>query len=429
MRQVIKEAIQQIKDAGFSHIKVELEGDLGRDGERDCETCFGEGGYECDNCNGSGQVVDYDANRLELGLDEDDEVYKDCEYCFGDGRVECDDCSGEGTHSHYIDEEDCEQIMRDYVSRETLDRLVYGNFYEDGSVDSEFTFTVAIEDSEDIIEWINAFKHLAERASEDGHIDVTGAGMHITLLQSGDYDAQSSLNRAGMRNFESEVTKLLPALFFVASSGHQSRDLQYRYPRISGNDKYSAIYTHGDTCLEYRLFETCYDRPEAIWDFIQAIAQTLKFYTNPELKVKAIGKRFGFTDGDNLARFYNTPEQLRILNSTIKEVKPKDKSFKKLKEERGVRYTIKSLTNQEKIRLAQLRQDYREYVKRAEEVMRRPLTESEQQRVDWLMTEDGLSRDDAITHIRGRRSRIEDFQTFVENNTRSNRYEMMAVAV
>lgn len=415
MKAALKDAVKRIKEAGFSYIKVELEGDIGRDGERECDNCYGEGSEDCSYCGGEGFV---DSGRSTLLSGES--VLEECSECYGDGRVNCDNCDGQGNCGSYMDESTCEEFMKSCVPSEVLGRLVYGSFYEDGSVDSEFTFTVKVEDVEDVIHWIEAFKALAEECSDSSGIDVSGAGMHIAVLpteSNGVYPVRNyAMPRAKVRNFTSEITKLMPALFFLASADHHSRDLGYRRPRV-GEDKYNAVSTQDDTCYEFRVFETCYDKPEAFFDYVQTIANCLKFHADPTLKVKALGKQFGFNDGDIVARFFETPEQLRILNATVKHIKPTDKTLKKLKQERGIHYTMKSLTIKEKKERARLHADYLEYARKQREIFNTPLTEDQQAKIDWYMTQHGFNRDSAEREVRGYSGHVMgSFAEFLRHN-------------
>lgn len=424
MTKATQEALDFIQQAGFHYLKFELEADIGRDGERECQSCYGEGHTDCDSCNGEGatEVEEYIGNAYR-------DNWVECEDCSGDGDLTCDDCGGEGNLGDYYSEDTCQQFMRDYVPAEVNERLIYGHFYDDGSVDSEFTFTIAVEHFADFQEWLKAFVALAE-VECNSSLDVNGAGMHITLLTNSDYNNRPQLPRSQMNNFRREVTKLLPALFFVASAGHQSRELSYRMPRISSDDKYSAIYTHGDSCLEYRLFETCYDRPEAVNEYMQAIANTLRFYTDSSLTVRSLGQEFGFNnDNSSVARFYNTPEQLRILNATIKEVKPKDKTFKKLRADRGVNYTIKALTIEDKKKMAQLRVDYRQYRYNWEKALNDPLTPDEQREYDMHITEMGRSPETARMRIRGLSQIYRTFEDFVRDNSNNRILRVNTVRV
>lgn len=426
----LKEAVEKIKAAGFSHIKVEMEADLGRDGERTCDYCDGEGREDCDNCVGEGYIGTGNYTRIS-----DEEVMEECMDCDGEGLRDCSECHGSGNSGNFESTETCETFLKDWVPADVRQRLTYGYFYEDGSVDSEYTFTVPIDNIEDVLIWMKAWNALSEDIG--GYMDVEGAGLHITILPDsagGSYPCdQASLNSDGIRNFQSEVTKLMPALFFLASSGHQSRDLRYRYPTIS-TEKYDcpmdavAICTHGDSCIEYRVFETCYDNPERFYDFVQVIANTLKFYTDSSLKVKTLGKNFGFNEsGDSVSRFYDTAEQLRILNATVKHLKPRDKSYKKMKEERGVRYTIASLAMKEKQKMADLRQDYRDYRKHWMVQNPKPLTDSEELTVNRLVAETPLTRDQAVDEVRGSYGKMMTLTQFIQDNIRHSYDEVLAV--
>ena len=168
-----------------------------------------------------------------------------------------------------------------------------------------------------------AFKVFGLKASK-GNVNVQGSGMHIAVLPegcAGKYPVRSiRLDTAGLRNFQTEMTKLLPALYFVGTAGHRSRAMTYRTPRISHDSKYSAVYTQNGTIFEYRVFETCYDRPEAVYEYIQVISNSLKFYANPNLKVKALGKKFGFPSTTEIAHYYSTSgtvaNTLTLLSNT-----------------------------------------------------------------------------------------------------------------
>jgi len=421
MTSATKEAIEFIKGCGFTHIKFELEGDIGRDGDRRCEECEGHGSVDCHWCEGEGFSESDNTTRIS-----GDPVLTECNHCSGEGTMTCGNCGGEGTSGSYYDEETCDSFMKSYVPVEVRQRLTHAHFYEDGSVDSEFTCTFPVDNLDDFHHWVKAFKALAEEECNSS-IDVHGAGMHITLLRGGDFNAQTLLPRAKLANFTREVSKLLPALFFIASAGHQSRGLGYRQPQISSREKYSAIYTQGGRCIEYRLFETCYNRPDAVYEYIQAIAKTLKFYKDARLTVKELGKRFGFSDGSgSIARFYDTPEQLRILNSTIKEIKPKDKSFKKLKEDRGLKYTIKELTTDEKIRMSRLRREWGMYINNWHSIMCQPLTREQQREYDFNITEFGRSPDMALLRAKNLEP-LGTFENFVSRNTSREINNMVTV--
>lgn len=405
MKKSLTDAVHRIKDAGFGYIKLELEAQLNRGQTVPCTTCDRSGRVDCTACRGEGIL---DNNR-------------DCSSCSGDGRILCAQCRGQGSSSNeYGNTNACGRFINNYVSTEARQRLIYGRFYNDGSVDSEYTYTMAIENVEYMLEYMNAFKALAKAINN--RFDTSGAGMHISLLledTDGDYPSHIELDDDGIDNFTNQVTKLLPALFFLASANYQSRSLGFRMPQISDEEKYSAIYTHENTCLEYRVFETCYDKPETLYDFVEVIANTVKYYADPSLEAKSLGKEFTFRGkGRHIARFYNTPDQLRVLNAQIKELKPKDKTIKALKAERSVNYTIKALLRTEKVRVHELRDDYRKLKQTAKEVEKRPLTQRELNLIEEEMNYSGMSRDEATRRIRGVRE-LPTMREFIRANLRN----------
>jgi hypothetical protein len=248
---------------------------------------------------------------------------------------------------------------------------VFGLFYDDGSVDSEFTFTLAVEDLHYAPEYIDAFNLLASDIS--GGPQTGNAGMHLSVLTGSDYpNGQKNLDHAKLLNFQTEVTKLLPALYFVASPDHASRGLNFRHPRIGwvndyghGGDRYNAITIYAGQCLEYRLFETCYQRPEALLEDFEVIANTLKYYSTrkinlPTRELKSGGRNY------SVGRFYQTPEALQALNSGLPFLKPKGKTISKLKSERGFSVTLKELKLKQRINEAKYAKDYAKYLQAVE---------------------------------------------------------------
>jgi hypothetical protein len=418
---ILQKSISAIQKAGFSHIKLELEAQLDRgEGESECWDCDGRGTDTCSHCDGEGAIE----NEEYVGQSWRSN-WVECDECSGDGSVECDACYGNGMRdgdSEYGDESTCEDFIRDHISQEARDALVYGNFYNDGSVDSEYTFTIPIEKSHLLPEFIEAFRTLGDEIGNG--IDVDGAGMHVTVIPTeagGRYPVRGfSMPDENLDNFANEVSKLLPALFFLASTDHRSRSLTYRQPRISDDDKYSAIYTHEGTCFEYRLFETCYDKPEAIFDYIAVIANTLKYYADPSLRAKTLGKRFGFSDGHNLSRLYDTPEQLRILTAQISSLKPENKTIKRLMSERGIVGTIKEIHKKETAKVARLRTEYSEMRKMHDEVKKRPLSREQIRDIDYLML-DGYTRDRAEDAVRNLNP-LPSLREFINNNLSGRRY-------
>jgi len=414
-------AIEQIKKAGFSHIKVELEADLGRDGERECSDC--DDGYsDCDECNGDGVLMAERPNGTEVEVE--------CDECYGEGRVECGYCDGRGYDGGYYDEDYCETFMRDWVGSDVLSRLTYGNFYEDGSVDSEFTFTVPIEHYKDIVVWIDSFKALSEDIG-NGY-NTGGAGMHISLIpkeSNGNYPNRHRMPDDKIENFAEQMSKLLPAMLFFSSNNEVSRGLSYRTPQVSHDEKYSAIYTHDGTCIEYRAFETCYDEPERIYEHIEVVAKTLQFYVDPTKTVETMGFRFNFSDsysgqeGRQLSRFYDTPEKIAVLRKQLKYIKPDGKSNAELMAQRGVS-GITDLRKKISKRRNQLRKQYFKSMAMIKIQEKTPLTERQMIHLEELKQysrrySENLDEQQMIDQAKGI-NRLPDLETYIKNNLGSN---------
>ena len=257
--------------------------------------------------------------------------------------------------------------------------LTYAEFYNDGSVDSEFTFTLLLDKPENIFllpKIIDAWNDFCHEVTDD--VDIRGAGMHIAILQ----DPQGIYPRAisdeqyiHFNNFQKSNTLLLPALYFLATHDHISRSLEFRKPAIRatndahGYGKFNAIIYKGQA-LEYRIFDTCYDRPLAILDNIVVIANTLKYwtpeYTNPG--IDKITKRitFGNDSSNRLERFYTTVTHIDLLNEGLRLLKPSYRSIRELREERGFKLNKRQFAHLERRLAREAEVEYREYEERFE---------------------------------------------------------------
>ena len=152
----VKSAVQAIKDAGFGYIKVELEAQLGRPCYRDegeyvtYNECDGDGHHECEECSGEG-YHEVELTRPDGSVsDLTDEVT--CNACYGEGNRECSMCEGTGeVYEEYSSDSEfgsvdyCDEFIQEQLSAEAKQALIYGRFYNDGSVDSEYTFTIPVE--------------------------------------------------------------------------------------------------------------------------------------------------------------------------------------------------------------------------------------------------------------------------------------------
>lgn len=408
MSKSTKNSFERAKDfiikAGFSHIKIEMEADLGREEEDDsyeCDNCYGEGYVDCSECQGSGVVMASRPNGTDIEVE--------CDECNSESRIECDECDGSGNResNESWDCDRCEEYIKDYVSDEARQALTYSRFYYDGSVDSEMTLTLPVKNAEYLVEYLEAFRALGEEIGNG--IETGGAGLHLAVIpacSNGYYPAPAdSLSLAKWRNFKSEVTKLLPALYMLASAGSISRELGYRTPQVSSTEKYSAIYASHRSSLEYRLFETCYDNPETVKEYVEVIAKTLKFYHNPNLKVTPLEKTFDIADGDNnTSRFYQTPEKISILRTQLKYIRPEGKSISQLMKSRDVP-NITELKKLQSAKKKQLRKSWFADKKRIETLKKQPLTDRQVAQMKDLIAGRGwcgpISPEKAELEVRG----------------------------
>lgn len=244
--------------------------------------------------------------------------------------------------------------------------LTYAEFYNDGSVDSEFTFTILIDNPENVFlipKVIEAFKSLGNEIGNG--IGTWKAGMHTAILSTpdGSYpqddDDITPDQKKRFDNFSRSMTLLLPALYFLGSNCQTSRNLEYRQPRVTSewmsipgsgyydNAKYAAIYYSGGA-LEYRLFETCYDNPDTILDNIVVIANTLRFwrkkYRPSGLAKIANEVTFGIRDGDSLLRFYQTEAHIDFLNAGLRKLKPAYYTVSQIKQQRDFKLNKREIT-------------------------------------------------------------------------------------
>lgn len=339
--QSIKDAIASIKNGYYKGkaIKIELEAQFDRDTEDEyCQECD-EGSYECQDCYADG-----------------------CDNCDG-GYITCESCDGTGNNSiGQWSDMDCKDFIYNHVPANAVDKLVYGRFYNDGSVDSEFTFTLMLDDVEYAIDFIKAFKLLGEAISSN--FDTTGAGMHIAILNSkrGNYPSGNRIEANYFRHMQTAVEHLMPALFFLATADWKSRSIHYRMPQAS-ESKYSAIHWCDGGALEFRVFETCYDKPAMFYDFLCVIAKCLEFYQPKVTKLSffgTIGELAFKESGNGVSRFYYSTKHLDALNAGLVVLKPDHKTVKQLKQERNFKISKARLTKNELKLQVQWRAEYRE---------------------------------------------------------------------
>lgn len=321
-------AIAFAKTKGVTAVKVELEATLGRFSGVSCD---------CDDCR---EADDYyedrwdDARALGFILDK-----------LGIHFDDPDDELEHGNHGRcYLYDQDRNPWLQ------------YIEFYNDGSVDSEVTFTVRLDDPSaamHVLEVIEAFKELSEHTGNG--MNVEGAGMHTAWLFTDDYgyphrsDSDHITWRLySLRNFRRAMGYMMPALFFLAAPANGknwTRLMHFRKPGVSlFNDKYSAIYVNGGA-MEFRVFDTCYDNPEQIIDHLIVMSKCLTYMSRTHSGPSENFRSYTFgNDGDHsLERLYIEEQPMDLLYKYVGSLKPDYYTLTDLKRQRGFKLTKKSV--------------------------------------------------------------------------------------
>lgn len=357
-KQHLLEAMRFAKTKGATAIKIELEALLGRGsasgGNCDCSECViarresGDSTYwgdeECLN-----SILD------DLGIPEDRELRD------GHGHAEM-------VYSR--------QDNRDLGAEHQW--LQYAEFYNDGSVDSELTITVRLDNEENAfkaLDIIEAFKHLAEKIGNGMNVD--GAGLHTAFLFTptctypSRYNTGREVNftEAQLTNFRAAMTHMLPALYFLAAPANgtnSSRSLHFRAPNIGvfGN-KYSAIHVSGGA-IEFRVFDTCYDVPEQMVDNLIVMGNSLKYlsdtYCGPTDRVTSYN--FGNDRSRKLDRLYMNENAINLLYKHIDKLKPPYYGIRELRLQRGLNITRSSVKKLKEINVEKAELAWQEYEER-----------------------------------------------------------------
>lgn len=282
---LLEQSLNEIKNKGFTHMKFELEANFNIEYGQ-CEECEGRGSY----------VDDYD-NSVE------------CSYCDATGR----------TDNNYLTE--LEGYIVNAIPSKATEKIVFARAYNDGSVDTEYTFTVSLEGVKYVPDIMKAFQDYCDKNGGDFNID--NAGFHISVLTDSKYPCDKPLNNICVDNFSKQVTRLLPALYHEATASNKTRGLEYRPPRVT-TSKYSSITIHHGA-IEYRLFDPCFNKPKQVFEYVKVIANTLRYYSKLKLK-KNLYEKFEIKNNlrqeNNLGILYSTSQNIKALQSTLKYVNP-----------------------------------------------------------------------------------------------------------
>lgn len=329
----------------------------------DCTECDATGRADCDYCDGSGLVADAE------GVLRDE-----CVICYGDGTTYCEPCNGDGytlEYHHLSNEDDIHAWLSDWLQANrpnAYQALLYSKFEYDGTVDSEYTLAVRVSDVRYFPDYVDAIRALCAEFGNElsiGYRTRRSAGLHISIVPCSEWNKRT-LNTEKLDNFERQAEKLLPMLYAIGTADGASRSFQYRRPRVSREDKYNAIFTHYGKYIEYRLFETCYDRPGAIVEYMTAIAHTLKFYADPTAKPVNCRTAFGIVEVSDVKDMYRDTRRLRVLNAQLDEITGLDKA--EALKARKIDPSMAKARKADKARIKELREDYEHYLQRANDM-------------------------------------------------------------
>lgn len=439
-RTVQLEAVMNAKKKGVTAIKVELEAALGRrnrvyddnyvasegmrrcqctDGMITCPTCNGNSEHQCTACNGNGYNNDVSCGVCAGGgwtacqNDLCENGRNACAICEGDGEIPI-DSNSVFENLNWCSEDVCFEWLMNRIAKKLewtdeqiggrFDRsgytdminpfewMKFAKFYNDGSVDSELTFTVKLDNPENVFKIplvIEAFVEMA--AAMGSEMNVKGAGMHTAFIwhptanypsSHDDYPVEQysdsrRLDSLSLKHYKKAVTQLLPALYLLGTTNEISRGLNYRLPKVvvdyraesrSGNAKYAAI-TYRQGAMEFRLFDTCYDNIPAFLDNVVVMCNTLKYlspkYKSPGIAGKVAGRMaFGNDSNDKLERLYSTVHHLEALNIGLERIKPSYYTIKEIKAARSFAKNKRVLKKLVQERIQRAENEFKEYNER-----------------------------------------------------------------
>jgi hypothetical protein len=269
--------------------------------------------------------------------------------------------------------ETCKREILQRLTPAIRNTLSFSRFYRDGSVDSEYTFTMRLDNTDNIFHLpkiVEVFKQVCFEAG-NGEIDIDGAGMHMALIRNADcyYPSEEYLTTDddSFANFNRSMSMLLPALYFLgATSRGNTRPLRYRTPRVSASNKYCAI-AYREGAVEFRVFDTCYDEPKQILDNVVVMANCMEFWSPTRKPAKVGVKRlvFGHESGrDGLHTLYPTKDHFVALNAGLGLLKPSYYTIEDLKQQRGFTMNEEALEEDSARYQKELDMEYEEYVER-----------------------------------------------------------------
>ena len=242
----------------------------------------------CHYCNGQGEV-----------LEDDGGDYVDCDACDGVGVTDdtdeiCSECDGymrtvsdEEGHSEYLSyfEAVFKCRLEDRLAREEREAIKYCMPVQDVSVGTEITVTVDVLHLEILPDLVALFCDTCTESGNDPRLQeraIRTAGMHMALLWSDKYPVTRKLPRRRLENMKAALDRLKFALVLLGSDAVNTRSLLFRRIVESSDSIESTgnhlIDYHAGTCVEFRVFDTCYEDPDRILENVVLMAKSLSWF-------------------------------------------------------------------------------------------------------------------------------------------------------
>lgn len=222
----------------------------------------------------------------------------------------------EGNQYDYDVEDDPDYFLDEVLGRAGLNEseFQYIRAYNDGSVNTEITFTVELSPN-----GVEMSKKLMR--AFDGMLDnIDNAGMHVTLMPPHPYSSREpELDATKLRHFTQEVEPILPFIQLLGQSSRFHRGARY-CGNVVGRDKagYPAVNIQDNRRVEFRFFHPCYDNPDLLDHYLEVVSRMWEYYEDPTKKVALHGGTGTYRQLQDTAVFNRyAAMQTEILPSTL----------------------------------------------------------------------------------------------------------------
>lgn len=298
-----------------------------------------------------------------------------CPSCLNRNTSDCETCADNGLTTMSFP--DAKEFMRAGFTDDELRQFTYLSATQDASVDLEVLATIKLEPWDNVYLAVKLIERFNKLCNEElNGQNVENAGMHLSFLQNeaGYYPSENvntgeyTYDTSYLNNFKESIERIIPALYLLGTDGSETRTFAFRKPQVSSRAKSSAVYYHSGA-LEFRVFDTCYDNPETVIDYVVVMCNSLRYWgskhkiTNIDMRKCRFGKE---RTRQELNDMFYTQKQLDALNKGLALLKPRYLTVAEIKKKRNFKVDKRWV----KGKLEKIRKDaekgYREYVNRSE---------------------------------------------------------------